>query len=375
SFTVANEGTRSSRATIARTFLSRGRQRGSDDIRLTGDRRIVPLRAGRQLSTRVTLGIPRSTPTGEYYLIVCVDPNNTINEIVDDHNCRFTGQRLGLNVRAGQVPGPKGPPGPPGPAGGSGASGASGAQGARGDADTVTIKRTAIDTGFGNVDDGATEPEDPRDGTDDGDEEEGSTSTVELAKVGPFTIVGMCREVLPTDLGFDNDGGGVDEAKILVFHDEAGGTMAFQSHMGRRANIPAGRGTAGNEGATGGEGKHQLIATFRDGNEGMSLRAGPNSDGGSSTPNESRAPDDNANAVSGFQAAGGYMAHSNGFEAAFTMYAGIDVLGEGVRDNEPGQQYPDLDADRDPNTADGDNIQNGVEDDKCVFGGTISIVR
>jgi len=347
SFTVANEGrSRAPRRTIARVYLSQGRQRGADDIRLRGDRIIPRLRAGRQISTRVTLRIPASVPTGEYYLIVCADVGNRVNETIDDDNCRFSGQRMGINVRRGA-----GPAGPPGPPGAPGTPGAAGAAGAAAPSNQIVIPRKVLDMGDPTVDGPETRPGD----------DEGSTEQFDLLEVGGVVIRASCvttsngdNEAPGTDADndgfegvdndFDTDEDG-DEAKILLYLDEDEGNFSFSGPHGKRFNVLAGFGNTTTSIAdpaddTGGDGKHMALATARDPEARIVGDANDtdNTVGADATPPMFE-PEDDWEAA--FRSGSVYVATSGGTEFILNAYVGVDVLGA---------------------------------DDQCVFGGSVTPV-
>jgi len=356
SFTVANEGNRRvGRRTIARVFLSTGRERGSDDIRLRGDRSIPRLRAGRQISTRTTLRIPATVRTGEYFLITCADVGNRVDETIDDDNCRFSGQKIGINVRANVgPPGPPGPAGAPGPQGSQGAPGAPGTPG-QGDVagDVITIPREILDMGEPTTDEQVA-------GYGPGDRE-GSTEQFDLAEVGGVRIRAQCVtttngdneepgddddndgfEGVDNDFNTDEDG---DEAKILLYMDEPDGTFSFSGPHGKRFNIEAGfeNTTTSIEDPnddTGGDGKHMALATARDPEARI---AGDADDTDPASGPDITAPifepEDDWEAA--FRSGSVYVATSTGTEFILNAYVGVDVLGA---------------------------------DDQCVFGGSVTQV-
>jgi hypothetical protein len=316
--TVANEDAEErSRATRIRFYLSLGRRFSSDDLqrRLRGTVRVSSLQPEDQRTRRVTIRIPETIPDGTYFLVTCMG-RARINS--DTLNCRFSGQSM-------RIPPPPGAAGPlKGDKGDKGDTGPQGPQGPQGEPglglDVEDLGRTVLTTGTANLDDGNPNPVTPN-----GDEDEGSTQRQTIASFGPFTVEVLCREALPTDPVQ------IDEAKVLLYHNQAGARMAFHTHMGKRANLPAGKGTPGVEEATGGEGQHQIVAVEREGDEGMNPTGAP------------------ATFVSGFGASSTYVVHTGGWELAIDAYAGIDTLGVGAFGDDNG--------------------------DQCVFGGTVRIVR
>ena len=316
SFTVDNQGRRRVRpVTIARAYLSLGRVMSADDRRRrVGSRRIQPLRTHRSTTRRMVVRVPREFQQGEFFLIVCADVRRQVDEINDRANCHVSGQKLRIAPEAARR-GPAGPPGPAGPAG---------PQGPKGDpADvgfTVTdIERRTLTAGTNTMDAGE---DDPNDSADSGDEIEGSTQEVDLGTFGPFTFRALCRNK-------GSDGDTQDEGKILVYVSQ--GTFSFESNMGPRYNIPAGRGTVDDDTPAGGEGKHQILTASRD---------------------LSRPDPGNPGAFTAFTTV---LTHSNGTLLTFTGYAGIDTLGFGTAGD---------DATGSPTVA--------TDADVCVFGGSVT---
>jgi hypothetical protein len=73
---------------------------------------------------RVAFNIPERTPDGRYYLILCADDTDVVDESQERYNCRTSGQSVVVSatpptgnpgpVGASGPPGAKGEPGPPG---------------------------------------------------------------------------------------------------------------------------------------------------------------------------------------------------------------------------------------------------------------------
>ena len=312
-FSVGNKGTAPvRRRTIVRVYASIGRRQGDDDVLLGGRRAIQPLRPRAEQSRRITVRLRGDLPE-RFFIITCADDTDRVDEAQENNNCSISGQ----SVRTEDVF--RGPPGPQGPQGPAGAQGPQGPQGppAPG-SDIRVLPRTVLDTGTANI---------PDADTPSGPATEGSTQTQQLLTVGPFSFEALCREPPPGAF----DGEAFDEAKLLVYHNDPNGTMAYDAGKGTRANVPDGRGVPGDEGATGGEGKHQLIALTREPDEGM-------------------APDGSSDSfISGFHASSAYIIHSSGWELLFNGYAAIDTLGVGVFGDDNG--------------------------DQCVFGGSVQVMR
>ncbi len=340
SVTIGNQGTTTAGANRINFYLSLGRRFSQDDLgrRVTAtpsrQANFGRLRARRETSRRVTLRLPATLADGLYYLVTCL---GTARVNSDNLNCHFSGQQ----VRIG--PGPTVPPvaqtGVP-------ASGST----------FIRVPRVTLDTGFANINDGERAPHTlPSNLTADVAAREGSTQRIVLAQVGPLTFEGICREGMPGE-PFNDSERGNDEAKILVSHNATGETMIHRGIHGSHGNIPPGMGQAGAEGALGGEGQHQILATFRpEENEGFSVREADNSIVNNNGPTHEF--------VATMIAGSAYIALSGGTEVMFAGYAGIDVLGQGTPDNQQ-SNYPD----------DDENDKSG-EDDRCVFGGGITVVN
>jgi CARDB protein len=303
SYTVANNGNAAAAGSRVTAFLSSDPVRGSDvalrtTARTTSLIQTIPTR--KQRSRRVTLNIPETVPAGFYFLIDCADGNRKVRESREGNNCRVSGQRIGINASERGEPGPAGPQGPPGAAGK--------------DVDRRRIPRTVLDLGARMIDGPETDPGD----------DEGSTSTKELAKVGPISVRALCRQTTNGDgdpagspftdaTDFDEDG---DEVKILLYADS--GTFSFQGLNGARADVQAGEGVAGNEGPDGGEGHHMFLAAKRD----------PDPD--TTSGNQHNGIFERQWAFA-FRSVTGWVSHSNGMELMITAYVGIDVLDVGDR--------------------------------------------
>ncbi len=356
-FTVGNQGRRRAARTLARAYLSVGRVLSADDRRRrVGDRRVRPLRAGRSQTRRLTVAIPPAFRQGEYFLIICADVRNVVDEVNDRANCHVSGQKIQIFTDAEQAarrgaPGPAGPAGPPGPPGAGGA-------------DTITIPRKTLGLGTATI----ASPED--DGPGDN---EGSTSMFDLAEVGGVRIRALCRETTNGDnqvANFDEDGDGVervdndfgfdedgDEAKILLYMDRPEGNFSFSGIHGKRFNINAGFGNSPTSvqrgpdgpspgGDTGGEGKHMALATASDPESRIVGDANDDpenggADEGAETDEPLFEPRDDWEQA--FRSGSTYVATSTGTEFVLNAYAGVGVLGSAP--------------------------------DQCTFGGTITVVN
>lgn len=359
SFTVDNQGrARVRRTTVARAYLSIGRVMSADDRRRrVGSGRITPLSIGKSRTRRLIVRVPPRLQTGEYFLIVCADVTNVVDELNDRANCHVSGQRLRVAPEAERGVGPAGPPGPAGPAGPRGETGPPGPPGPPGGggaSNQVVIERATLDLGRSTV------PGKPGYGPGDN---EGSTQTRDLATIGGVVIRAVCVSTtngdneLPDDdddgdgfLGVDNDfdtDEDGDEAKILLYLDQPDGNFSFSGPHGKRFNIEAGFGrtTTSIEDPNdddGGDGKHMAIATAADPE---SRIAGDADDTDPSIGEDTTAPifepeDDWEHA---FRNGSVYVATSGGTEFILNAYAGVGVLGS------------------DP--------------DQCTFGGSVTVVN
>jgi hypothetical protein len=332
-YSIANQGRRNANTSTTRIFLSDGRRPSADDRALASSRS-PRIRPRSQRTQRIRATVPANLASGRYYLIVCADDLKNVDERRERNNCHLSGQW----VFVGATPedrGPAGPQGPPGEAGPPGDTGPAAVE-------FYSIPRTVMSVGTANVDDILDDDSEPNAGSGEtqGTADEGSTERAEVLVVGPFKFRTLCRRQVPFDDFADPTGDERrDEAKFLVYHD-TDGTMAFSGPQGARANVPAGEGQAGADGATGGEGKHQLIAITRDDDGGMGAGGAEENAGGPEGSED--------NYVAGLGEGSYYIVHSSGWEVVFDGYAGIDVLGAG----EP----------------------HHGNDDKCVFGGSVTVV-
>jgi hypothetical protein len=336
--TVSNEGNARSTSDRVRWFLSLGRRFSADDLqrRLTGAVTLPALNRNRQSTKRVTLGIPATIQDGVYYLVTCL---GRTAQNTDNLNCRFSGQtmRIGGVVQAQAQSQSPGPPGPPG-------------------ADRVQlIPRTTAAIGRA-VGDSVRRPRTSRGRAGNrpatrgqrgaGFPDEGSDSTVQLAKVGPVTVLGLCRRTTNgdnqdpdedpiSDFEFDEDG---DEAIIVFRLDEGAGTMSWRGPHGPRRNIPPGDDIGAPQSSEfpdddgGGTGKHMALATARD--PAPVVTDEVRGDGPTGGPEDDW--------ETGFVSGSVLLATTGGTEFVLHGYAGIDTLGVG---------------------------------DNCVFGGGITVLR
>jgi hypothetical protein len=342
--TVSNEGNGSSVSDRIRFYLSRGRRFSNDDLqrRLSGVVNIPELARNRQATRRVTLRIPQSIQDGVYYLVSCL---GRAQEDTDALNCRFSGQTMTIGRQVSGQAQSQSVPSPGGP-------GAAGPPGRDGSGTLIEIPRTPLALGTalgGETRRGLRDSRNARGGRlarggqQASQDDEGSTSTVQLAKVGPVSVIGLCRATTNGDDGapgsgfgtgfnFDEDG---DEALILFRLDDGAGTMTWRGPQGPRRNIPPGD-TIGDpqsvedpEDDFGGTGKHLALAAARD-------PAPVVTDNG----NVTSGPEDDWE--TGWMSGSVFAATSGGDEFVMHAYAGIDVLGVG---------------------------------DQCVFGGGITVIN
>ena len=351
SFTVDNQGRASSgRLTTARAYLSLGRVVSSDDRRRrVGDRRVRALRPGRSTTRRMIVRIPPRFQQGEYFLIVCADVGNRVDETNDRANCHVSGQRMRIvTADAAGRQGAAGPPGPAGPAGPEGPAGPPGPAGA--DAQLITIPRETLPLG---------EPTIAGDSARPGDRE-GSTSRTDLLEIGGVVIRAHCVSTsngdneLPND---DDDGDGFpgvdndfdtdedgDEAKILLYLDRDDGNFSFSGMHGKRFNIEPGFGRTttsiedpGDD--DGGDGKHMAIATAADPES--RLRGDADDTDPTVGQDANFNPEDDWEHA--FRNGSVYVATSGGTEFILNAYAGVGVLGSDA--------------------------------DECTFGGSVTVIN
>jgi hypothetical protein len=214
----------------------------------------------------MTLTIPAGTAADSYFLLVCADDTDRIDES-SERNCVASGQQLAVDQVTVGDRGPAGPLGAPGPKGETGPAGAS--------PDLRQIPRTELEMGPRDVQDAIG----PNTG---GDPEEGG-ALVTLMTVGPVVIRGRC-------VGMATGHG--HQAKILVH--ATSGRVGFVGNHGKRGNLLPGLGTPGSDGNDGGDGAHMFLAA-------------------SGSPS--------------YAGAFGYVAHSDGTELSLDVWTGIDTFG------------------------------------------------
>ena len=264
-FTVSNEGRRRARGrSITRGYLSTGRHRGGgDDIRLEGQRRTRPIRAGAQAMGRVKFVIPTRTPDGRYYLILCADATDVVEESQERYNCRSSGQSVTVSANP-----PAGNPGPPGAAGPPGPKGEPGPPGGGADFRRLPVVRMA-----------------PA-----GDETEES----EVLQVGPLVFQYQCTN--------DADDSPSDTARIRVR--TTGGAFSLRRDDDAPTNVAPGSFVT-------------VMETIR--KDGMNPER---DDPATTTTDEST-----GGGSSGFKAGRTFIGHDDGTELVVDSYTGIDTLG------------------------------------------------
>jgi beta-glucanase (GH16 family) len=106
---VTNLGTRTARRSTVRGFLSRDSRKSSRDVALQPARSVPPLKPGKAIRRKVTVRVPRATPTGLWFLIACVDAARTVRERNERNNCRTSARRTAVTAE-GSPPSPPPPP-------------------------------------------------------------------------------------------------------------------------------------------------------------------------------------------------------------------------------------------------------------------------
>jgi hypothetical protein len=85
--TVMNEGVARAGRFIVRYYLSLDTIKDDSDIALKGSRTLKKLKEGKSSNGKTRVTIKKSTPPGEYYLIVCADDTNKVSESNETDNC------------------------------------------------------------------------------------------------------------------------------------------------------------------------------------------------------------------------------------------------------------------------------------------------
>jgi hypothetical protein len=89
-----NTGQLASVATVNRYLLSRDKQRGAGDVLLTPRRQVPALAPTADSSGTVNVTIPKSTPTGLYWVLACADDTNVVAESNESQNCKASGAQI-----------------------------------------------------------------------------------------------------------------------------------------------------------------------------------------------------------------------------------------------------------------------------------------
>lgn len=84
-------------------YLSSDNSYSSNDILLEGSRAMPALKPKKISTGKSILTVPSTTPTGNYYLIACVDRMNNIAESNETNNCTASKTTIGVNNNSSQV--------------------------------------------------------------------------------------------------------------------------------------------------------------------------------------------------------------------------------------------------------------------------------
>ncbi len=101
---VVNRGRGRARRSKVAFLLSMDRRPSSGDVRLTGARGVGALKIRQRLRRLNLLRVPVLMPTGDYFLIACVDRPSRIRESNERNNCRVARRRS--SVQTPPLPGP-----------------------------------------------------------------------------------------------------------------------------------------------------------------------------------------------------------------------------------------------------------------------------
>jgi parallel beta-helix repeat protein len=85
--TVQNKGGVAATSSNTRFYFSKNQQKGADDLKLTGNHSVPSLAPGTTYTKTLNVGVPSGAPAGVYYLLVCADDNDVVQEVVEDNNC------------------------------------------------------------------------------------------------------------------------------------------------------------------------------------------------------------------------------------------------------------------------------------------------
>ena len=94
--TVRNDGTVPGAATRVRYYLSVDGVKGTGDRLLSGTRSVPALAAGASATGSITVTVPRTTPTGDYWFFACSDDSRAVTEGSETNNCRAAAGRLSI---------------------------------------------------------------------------------------------------------------------------------------------------------------------------------------------------------------------------------------------------------------------------------------
>jgi len=97
--TVQNQGGAAASSSSTQYYLSKDRQKGADDVKLSGSHSVPALAPAATHTRTVNVGIPASMAAGAYYLLACADDNTAVTEVNEGNNCLASAATVQVKAR------------------------------------------------------------------------------------------------------------------------------------------------------------------------------------------------------------------------------------------------------------------------------------
>jgi len=97
--TVQNQGGAAASSSSTQYYLSKDRQKGADDVKLSGSHSVPALAPAATHTRTVNVGIPASMAAGAYYLLACADDNTAVTEVNEGNNCLASAAPVQVKAR------------------------------------------------------------------------------------------------------------------------------------------------------------------------------------------------------------------------------------------------------------------------------------
>jgi subtilase family serine protease len=85
--TASNQGAAAAVPTVTRYYASHDGVKSADDVLLQNGRNVPSLNVGASSTGTITAVLPKTTPTGTYYVLACADAGEVVKEALESNNC------------------------------------------------------------------------------------------------------------------------------------------------------------------------------------------------------------------------------------------------------------------------------------------------